>query len=105
MCQNCIANYGGDNTTKIYWFTIDFIDIKHVSCKPEHCLIRANKKYKGYCATCFQNLFPLDPLTLQIHSKTKEIAVRDFINSNYEGFQHDKPLYTPDCNCTIRRRG
>ena len=78
MCQNCIANYGGDNTTKIYWFTIDFIDIKHVSCKPEHCLIRANKKYKGYCATCFQNLFPLDPLTLQIRSKTKEIAVKDF---------------------------
>jgi hypothetical protein len=42
--------------------------------------------------------------SFQIRSKTKEIDVRDFINATYEGFQHDKPLYTPDCDCTIRRR-
>ena len=49
-------------------------------------------------------MFPKDPLTFQIRCKTKEIAVRDFINSNFDGFVHDKPLYTGHCNCTHRRR-
>ena len=39
-----------------------------------------------------------------MRSKTKEIAVRDFININFEGFQHDKPLWTGNCDCTHRRR-
>ena len=43
-------------------------------------------------------------LTYQIRSKTKEIAVRDFINENYEGFYHDKPLWIGGCDCTHRRR-
>ena len=30
--------------------------------------------------------------------------VRNVINANFEGFVHDKPLYTGDCNCTHRRR-
>jgi hypothetical protein len=36
--------------------------------------------------------------------KTKEILVRDFINSEFEGFHHDKPLETSHCDCTVRRR-
>jgi hypothetical protein len=81
------------------------IDIKHKKCKAGFCLgTTANPKYKGYCSSCYQNLFPNDPLTLQIRSKTKEIAVRDFINLNFEGFQHDKPLWTGNCDCTHRRR-
>ena len=63
----------------------------------------ANVKYKNYCAECFRRNFPLDPLTFQIRSKTKEIAVRDFINANFEGFQHNKRLQTGHCDCTIRR--
>jgi hypothetical protein len=63
----------------------------------------ANIKYKNYCTECFRRNFPLDPLTFQIRSKTKEIAVRDFINANFEGFQHNKRLYTGHCDCTIRR--
>ena len=63
-----------------------------------------NKKYRGYCTRCFGKLFPLDPLTFQIRCKTKETAVRDFINANYQGFQHDRPLFTGQCNCTHRRR-
>jgi len=63
-----------------------------------------NKKYKGYCTSCFQHLFPLDPLTFQIRCKTKELAVRDFINANFQGFQHDKPMFTAHCDCSIRRR-
>ena len=63
----------------------------------------ANVKYKNYCIECFRRNFPLDPLTFQIRSKTKEIAVRDFINANFEGFQHNKRLQTGHCDCTIRR--
>ena len=68
------------------------------------CDTRANRKYKGYCARCFQYKFPTDPLTFQIRCKTKELAVRDFINANFDGWLHDKPMYTGHCNCTIRRR-
>jgi hypothetical protein len=64
----------------------------------------SNPKYKGYCAFCFANTFPNDPLTSNIRSKTKETIIRDFINKNYEGFQHDKQLSTNHCDCTIRRR-
>lgn len=83
----------------------DMINVIGLVCKSKLCLgTLANPKYKGYCAYCYQHLFPDDPLTLQIRSKTKEIAVRDFININFEGFQHDKPLWTGNCDCTHRRR-
>jgi hypothetical protein len=82
------------------------VDVRHDSCKQKECETRGNKNYKGYCANCFQHLFPLDPLTFQIRSKTKEIAVRDFINAKFEGFQHDKPLWYNEspCDCTTKRR-
>jgi hypothetical protein len=74
-------------------------------CRGNICLgTSANPKYKGYCSHCYQHLFPNDSLTLQMRSKTKEIAIRDFINLNFEGFQHDKPLWTGNCDCTHRRR-
>ena len=83
----------------------NMVDIKNKKCKANYCLgTRANDKYKGYCSSCYQNLFPNDPLSFQIRSKTKEIAVRDFINANFAGFQHDKPLWTGNCDCTHRRR-
>jgi len=85
----------------------DMVDIKSKrcpNCKDWPDFQRSNKKYKNYCARCFQYLFPTDPLTFQIRSKTKEIAVRDFINANFEGFIHDKPLYTGQCDCSHRRR-
>jgi hypothetical protein len=63
-----------------------------------------NSKYKNHCVECFRRNFPNDPLTFQIRSKTKEIAVRDYINANLEGFHHDKPLTTTHCDCSIRRR-
>jgi len=65
---------------------------------------QGNKKYKNYCIECFRRNFPLDPLTFQIRSKTKEIAVRDYINANFEGFQHDKIMTTSHCDCSIKRR-
>jgi hypothetical protein len=30
--------------------------------------------------------------------------VRNAINTNFEGFVHNKPLYTGNCDCTHRRR-
>lgn len=85
---------------------INMVDVHNPKCKSsEFCLgTLGNTKYKGYCSPCYQHLFPSDPLTIQIRSKTKEIAVRDFINLNFEGFQHDKPLWTGNCDCTHRRR-
>jgi predicted nucleic acid-binding Zn ribbon protein len=100
-------NYEGQITAK-YCVTHKFnemIDIKHKRCKANFCLgTRASDKYKGYCSPCFQHLFPNDPLSFQIRSKTKEIAVRDYINSIFEGFQHDTSLWTRNCDCTHRRR-
>jgi hypothetical protein len=85
--------------------TPDMIDVINKKCKANYCLgSLGSSKYKGYCSSCYQQLFPNDPLTFQIRSKTKEIAVRDFINQNFVGFQHDKPLWTGNCTCINRRR-
>lgn len=73
-------------------------------CKNEGCFIEGNKKYDMYCTFCFQNLFPLHPLTNGIRKKSKEIAVRDFINFNFDGFQHDKTFEFGGCDCLNRRR-
>ena len=87
--------------------TDTMVNVKDKRCKANseyYCGIAGNRKYKGYCTSCFQQLFPKDPLTFQIRSKTKELAVRDFININFDGWQHDKPLFTNHCECDIRRR-
>jgi hypothetical protein len=60
--------------------------------------------YDGYCATCFKQMFPTDERSKVIYTHTKEIRVRNAINDAFEGFIHDKPLYTGQCNCTHRRR-
>lgn len=81
------------------------VDVVNPRCKANHCMGSfSNAKYKGYCTSCYQHEFPNDPLTYQIRSKTKEIAVRDFINSRFEGFLHDEALWTGGCDCTHRRR-
>jgi len=61
-------------------------------------------KYDGYCATCFKHLFPNDERSKVVYIHTKEIRVRNKINEVFEGFIHDKPLYTGQCDCTMRRR-
>ena len=61
-------------------------------------------KYDGYCATCFKRVFPNDERSKVIYTHTKEIMVRNVINANFEGFIHDKPLYTMNCDCSHRRR-
>ncbi len=63
-----------------------------------------SSKYDGYCATCFKRVFPNDPRSKVIYSHTKEMLVRNTINEHFEGFIHDVPLYTGNCDCTHRRR-
>ncbi len=92
--------------------TDEMINIKHKKCKSNYlengksfyCETQANKKYKGYCSRCYAYHFPNDPLTFQIRCKTKELAVRDYINANFSGFQHDKSLWIGGCDCTHKRR-
>ena len=98
-------NFKGEKATYCFTHKKDgMIDVKNAKCKNDGCPSIANKKYKNYCSYCFQHLFPLDPLTFQIRCKTKELAVRDFINANYEGFNHDKILEYGGCDCLTRRR-
>ena len=87
----------------------EMVDVKNKNKYCQNCIDwpdprYASRKYNNYCARCFQQLFPTDALTLAMRSKTKEIAVRDFINTKFVKFQHDIPLYTGDCNCIHRRR-
>ena len=107
-CGKAIATYNEPGETKaiccLACKTETMVDVKNKKCKSGHCDTLGNKKYKGYCTHCFQHLFPTDPLSFQIRSKTKEIAVRDFINANYEGFQHDLPIHYGGCDCSHRRR-
>jgi len=63
-----------------------------------------SNKYDGFCATCFKRIFPEDPRSSKIHEHTKEIRVRNAIREEFQGFVHDKPLYTGNCDCTHRRR-
>jgi hypothetical protein len=69
-----------------------------------------DKKYDGYCATCFKRLFPTDVRSTVIYSHSKEIRVRNAIatvaidDERFRDFIHDKPIYTGNCECTHRRR-
>ena len=60
-------------------------------------------KYDGYCARCFKRAFPDDPRSAHIYLKAKEIAVRNMINANFTGFNHNRLLSSGGCDCTRRR--
>ena len=88
-CSFCKKHGGGKRCPNC----IDWIDSRSGS-----------RKYDWYCATCFKRLFPEDPRSKVIYEHTKEIRVRNFINEYFEGFIHDTPLYTGNCDCSHRRR-
>jgi hypothetical protein len=73
-------------------------------CKNINCTSSGNIKYRYYCTHCFSNLFPNDPLSLQVRIKSKEIYIRDFLKENFNGFIHDIALWTGNCDCSHRRR-
>jgi len=87
--DKCVAHGGGKRCPNC----IDWIDSR--------C---GSSAYEGYCATCFKQIFPNDARSKVIYAHTKEIMVRNIINENFDGFIHDRPLYTGNCDCTHRRR-
>ncbi len=60
------------------------VDIKHKKCKSEWCDTYANKKYDGYCAYCYCNIFPDSELVRNY--KTKEKTVVDFILETFSQY-------------------
>ena len=89
--------------------SVDMIDVKNKRCAANTeqgsiCTQVANKNYRNYCTTCFKHFFPDDPLTSKIRCNTQEEKVKKFINDNFDGFVHDKPLWTAHCDCSVRRR-
>ena len=60
-------------------------------------------KYDDWCATCFRHKFPNDPRSI-ISSTSRELLVRKRIDEEFDGFIHDKTMYTGHCDCTHRRR-
>lgn len=73
-------------------------------CKNNGCVRSGNIKYKYYCTFCYQHLFPDDEATKNIHKKTKENYVRDFLKEIDKDFIHDVCLWTGNCDCSHRRR-
>ena len=73
-------------------------------CKFESCVRSGNIKYKYYCTFCYQHLFPNYEASKNIRVKTKENYVRDFLKDTFEGFIHDIPLWSGNCDCSHRRR-
>jgi hypothetical protein len=63
-----------------------------------------NPDYDNYCATCFKHLWPDDPRSKLNYEHTKELAMRQAIKQDFEGFAHDKQLERSHCDCTMRRR-
>jgi hypothetical protein len=86
--------------------TEEMVNVTNKMCIGQEglCTTAGNKKYGGYCTYCFKHMFPTNPLTLKIRARTKELAVRESINTQFEGFIHDKQLQTNHCECTMRRR-
>ena len=87
--KKCVAHGGGKRCPNC----IDWID--------SQC---GQIRYDGYCARCFKRVFPEDPRSQVHYQHTKEMIVRDKINTAFSGFIHDVPLYTGGCDCTHRRR-
>jgi len=50
-------------------------------CKSPWCETQGNKKYEGYCAFCFCNLFPDKPVSRNY--KTKELEVFNYVKSTF----------------------
>ena len=87
--NRCIFHKGGNRCPNC----IEWIDSRS-----------GTSKYDGYCVTCFKHLFPDDPRCIKTHHMSKELMVRNFINEQFDGFIHNIPMYTGNCDCSHRRR-
>lgn len=66
--------------------------------------LASSAELKNHCSRCYQQKFPEDAAKRKMLFRSKEILVKNFVSSNYEGFIHDRAIYTPHCDCTLRRR-
>jgi hypothetical protein len=105
-CKIYSANFNYENEKPLYCSKCKKDEMYNNSylCKNTGCKMYGNVKYKYYCTHCFTNMFPSDPLVLQVHKKSKENYVRDFLNEYFDGFVHDHPLWIGECDCSHRRR-
>jgi hypothetical protein len=60
-----------------------------IKCIIKTCNEKPIRIFKKYCANCYFREFPNDPLTFQMRFKTKEQAVKEFINSRFDGFNRE----------------
>ena len=106
VCKEKQATYNLEGHKAEYCNTCKKDDMINVvdKCKNDKCTRSGNIKYKYYCTFCYQHLFPNDEATKNIRMKTKENYVRDFLKETFEGFIHDVPLWTGNCDCSHRRR-
>ena len=87
----------------------DMINVVSLKCKFEDCeKIPYRTKYDGYCTHCFSNLFPNDPRTAEIRTKTHEIK---WVNALILSFPDldwvwDQPIYVDFSGgcCATKRR-
>ena len=85
------------------------INVKSSTCEQEGCdVIVQSSKYDNYCTHCFANLFPHDPRTAEIRTKSKEIQ---WVNAIFQCFPQldwiwDQPLYVDFSGgcCATKRR-
>ena len=85
------------------------VDVKSPTCEFEGCEIRPYRnKYDGYCTHCFSNLFPSDPRTAEIRTKTHEIKWVNALLLNFPDLDWvwDKPIYVDFSGgcCPTKRR-
>lgn len=98
ICKKIEASFGLPNDKKRqYCFNCkkdDMVNVKDNKCKSEWCsTIAIVKKYEGYCAYCFTNIYPDKPVSRNY--KTKEREVVNFVKDNFEEFtiKTDKKIY------------
>lgn len=108
ICKNKQATYGDSSTNILSHCKLckpnNYIDLKHALCKNSHCITRAGEKYRGYCAWCFQHIFPDDPIAHEIKKKTYEMTVVTEVLAYDSSYKHDTALFIGGCDCSIRRR-
>lgn len=63
----------------------------------------ASTRYKGYCASCYMNAFPDDPLSLQTLYKSRATVIQKFIDSKFDGFVHCPEFSSIQINGKILR--
>ena len=87
----------------------DMMNVVSPTCKFEKCeTIPYPTKYDGYCTHCFSNLFPNDPRTAEIRTKTHEIKWVNALLLNFPDLDWvwDQPIYVDFSGgcCATKRR-